>query len=657
MHPGCVRCLETNRATHDVVDDETGRVLIKKGEFAINCDGIPLNSADHLIQITDPGIRQAVGDSTLKDIARLKDPILWAYDNITVPDMETKIRGPWEPRGASDENIEKYGLEPDSAYYQELMVKCTARRKLFRIGRRSGKSWTLIVNVLHKMFTNENYRVLVITPNIAQLDIIFGIAVEFIRTSTTLDSPGIRFVKTPQRYLKLPNGSFMRGFVSGNESIRGQAADMLVIDEGDYLTTDDLSAIVAILSEHKDTILAVSSTPSGAREQFWKWDHNPVFRSFHFPSMVRPNWDENMEIEQRRENPGVKFVHEILAEYGEISQGVFQHDHIDLAIEYGDYRYQDCRYTPGWIYTMGVDWNPVNGTECYVVGVDPGASHQRYKIVDKGTVFREGNTQVLAINEIIRLNRKWNPAAIFVDRGAGSMQIEYLNEFGNQAPPGSADSRLMNIVEAIDFGSKIEMRHLTTGAIQKVYAKPAVVEAAIRRFEAEEILISKFDAGLIRELRGYIVEKIGVNGRPVYGMISDDIEDHSLDAYLLALFAFTMKFSKFGDPEIIPFVRFTGQSGEDTIQGVRVNKQRPQSRSIDGGSEELSIDERLESRNNFYPADDLRHYSGVGVSQEAIDIVRTQMDTGTGGWSSRGGRGGGGRSRAPYKRSNIGRSR
>ena len=88
-----------------------------------------------------------------------------------------------------------------------------------------------------------------------------------------------------------------------------------------------------------------------------------------------------------------------------------------------------------------------------------------------------------------------------------------------------------------------------------------IVENAIRRFEAEEVELSKYDAKLIKQLRAFIVKKIGANGRPVYGMIKDDIQDHRLDAWVLALFAFTMERTRFGKPEIVPAVEFAELPG------------------------------------------------------------------------------------------------
>lgn len=559
LHPGCVICKQTNIAKADILDPETKEVLVRKGEFAIECSGIPADPEKHLIEITDPLIVKAVGEDSIRKVARLNDPVLWAEDNVLVHDPEQLKRVPWKPRGASLENIKKYSLSEESVYYQDLMVRCSANRALYRVGRRSGKTWGIVIRALHRLYTRNKYTILVIAPALSQLDVIFNTATDFIFNSPTLASENIRSVKAPQRELELPNGSIMRGFVSGSDSIRGQKGDEIIIDEADYLTTDDLSAIVAILSDHSATRFIVSSTPSGAREKFYEWDQNPRFRSFHFPSMCRPNWTRAMEIEQRQENPGNKYIHEILADYGELDAGVFQHSYVAEALANGAYSYAKERPDPNFLYSIGVDWNPVNGTEVYVVGADTRArdGEKIYRVVDHGEVFREGNTQIDACNEIIRLNRKWNPFAIFVDRGAGSTQIEILNQVGATAPPNTPDKRLETIVKAIDFGSKIPIRNPATQQVEKVYAKPAVVDHAVRLFEARAIQLCQEDKDLERQLKGYQVTKIGQN-RPVYGMISKDITDHRLDAFVLALFAFMMKFSKFGEPEIIEDVGFAG---------------------------------------------------------------------------------------------------
>jgi hypothetical protein len=611
LHEGCKLCIEKNRAERDVIDAESGTIMIKKGDFAIDCEGIPKDPVEHLIQILDPAIVKAVPRQSLVSIARLNDPVLWAEDNISVIDPETKQRGPFKPQCANPDNIERYNLDPTAAYYQELMIRCTARRNIYRLGRRSGKSWTLGAKILHGMVTNKGLRVIVIAPQIVQLDVLFSMVDDFIEQSPTLRTAKKRFVQTPQKYLELENGSYMIGFVSGSDGIRGQAGDWIVLDEADYLVTQDLSAMTAILTEHSGTRLFAASTPSGAQETFWRWDNDPSFRSFHYPSMCRPVWTPKMEIEQKKENPGVKYVHEILAEYGTANSGVFQKDDIDIAISKGDHQYETQEPQPGWTYCFGIDWNPVNGTEIMVVGANLHSEERLFKVVDAGMVFREGSTQIQSINEILRLNRKWRPEAIFVDRGAGNVQIEVLQEYGHQAPSGTTDKRLAEIIRPVDFASKIKFYHPVDGSPLEMYAKSAVIESAVRLFEAEQVALSKFDKELERQLRSLIIKKMSLSGRPIYGMISPEIQDHRLDAFMLALFAFTMKFSRLGEPESVTDVGTGGLPGEpiemisSTVARATTERPRPAPRGLTKPTQtpqDVAKEEKNEAKNGFIPS-------------------------------------------------------
>jgi hypothetical protein len=625
LHPGCVLCKKTQVAQQDVLSETTGKVTARKGDFLLKCSGIPAEYDVALSDlITKSGGRHQYSPDEIESISRIQDPVAWAADNVSV--VVEGSRAPCSMRGATPENIDKYELDETAAYYQELMLKCTANRLCFRIGRRSGKSFTLTLKILHQIFTKKRFRVLVITPYLAQLDLLFDQMIDFITASESLSPSMLKHRKTPQRYLELHNGSWVKGFTSGNTSIRGQAADMVVLDEADYLTTDDLSAIVAILTEHKDTFLFASSTPSGARETFWRWDQDPYFRSFHYPSMCRPEWDADMEMEQRKENPGVKFLQEILAEYGSLEQGVFQSDLVDLALEEGEYEYSLQSKDPAAIYTIGVDWNPVHGTEIVVQEGSSSGDSPVFRTVDVGVVYRDGSTQLQAMEEIARLNRKWLPEHIYVDRGAGSVQVEILEEMGHLAEPGSADARLAEIITPIDFGSKITMYHPVDGTEIKEYAKPAMVENAVRRVEAKEVVLSKYDPELVRQMKGFCVKSINSSGRPSYGTIKSGIEDHRLDAWMLSMFAFTMEKTRFGTREVIADIGIA-ESLSGRILGNEAEHESPYgkkgfSRDLGYGSDKIEKDE-----DGYLRPSDISSSTQVGVltqsTQRAVARVRS----------------------------------
>ena len=75
----------------------------------------------------------------------------------------------------------------DARWYQETMLKCSAYRKVNRIGRRAGKTETLCIKMMHYAYTTENTTSLVIAPYKNQVGLIFD------RLDVLLsESPGIR---------------------------------------------------------------------------------------------------------------------------------------------------------------------------------------------------------------------------------------------------------------------------------------------------------------------------------------------------------------------------------------------------------------------------------------------------------------------------------
>lgn len=470
------------------------------------------------------------------------DPVVWA-----------KLNCGWVPRVSRD------GLE-----YQSLMLRCTAQRKVFRCGRRVGKSTTIAVRILHFMSTTARGKVLLVTPYKAQIDVIFGMVEDFVAKSPAMQHSIKRKVSNPYHELEFYNGSYLRGFTSGTKSgaeagsIRGQAADIVVLDEMDFLSDADIDSISAILHDHPDTQLWASSTPTGRRGKFFEFCRSPRFKEFHFPSQVLPHWDEDKEAEAREQLTESGYLHEVLAEFGEEEEGVFQKRYIDAALS--DYAYGDCRPEPGWVYGMGVDWNTeAFGTEIVVVGLHNG----RLRVVETANIARLGWNQLAAVETVIALNRKWQPLFIKADEGFGSTAIEVLKKYGcEQVGRSEVDARLKDIVDGINFSSKIEVPDPITREKIKKPMKPFLVENAVRLFEQGMVEISKYDAVLIDQLENYIIKRRTESGMPVYCPRQPRIGDHKLDGLMLALLGFTEKFSGLMQVSYTTVVRFAGRPGE-----------------------------------------------------------------------------------------------
>src|SRR5690606_21833652 len=134
----------------------------------------------------------------------------------------------------------------------------------------------------------------------------------------------------PNYTLELHNGSIIRGFTAGTKSggnadnVRGQDANMLVFDEADYLGRKDIDSAMSIVTNHPNATVWMSSTPTGKRERFYETCLSSRWKEYHFASNENPLWTKDLEADFREALTEVGYKHEILAEFGEQEQGVFQ---------------------------------------------------------------------------------------------------------------------------------------------------------------------------------------------------------------------------------------------------------------------------------------------------------------------------------------------
>jgi len=439
-----------------------------------------------------------------------------------------------------------------------------------------GKSEAIVVSMLYHMFTkpgipeSEGFEIVVIAPYQAQIDIIFDRLLQLIRSSPITNNSLRRNVKAPVYQIQLHNESKCLGFTAGTKSggnadaVRGQHAHMLVFDEADYLAAGDMDSALSIITNYPTASMWMSSTPSGKREKFYQTCSSTLFKEFFFPSQANPMWDSSMEQLFKEQLTEIGFKHEVLAEFGEQEEGVFQNVYVQAAK--AEYKYGDLPHQNTWTYSFGVDWNDVkNGTTIVVLGFNP--STKTFMIVDRHTVSREGWTQLSACQKIADLNRIWRPSFIYLDSGYGSTQWEVLRKYGYDSTidpnkgPCHPDSRLKDIVVRYDFGSKVEVRDLWTHQPVQKDAKPFLVESTVRRFESGDIKFSDRDELLERQLLGYIIDRVTPVGRPVYKANDETAGDHILDGLMLAVIAFTMEVSPLGKPKYSSRICFSGHFG------------------------------------------------------------------------------------------------
>jgi len=539
-HPECLKCIADRTAKY-------GANMAK-----LECSGI---KADVTEDIDFSPYPVAEREQMRNAFRTLLDPILW---------------------GSSE-----FGLEIRD--YQDLMVKCTATRKMSRTGRRVGKTHAMALHMLHKAFTTERFKILVIAPVELQIKEIFDLFDLWATLSPNFRDSIDKRINNPFT-LKLKNGSRIMGLTAGTKAgqgamtVRGQEADALYLDEADYLAPDDIGTLFVLLQQTKAgerdaKYLWASSTPTGKHQHFYEWSHNPRFKEFHYPSWVNPMWTVKMEEEFREiYGQGLQWDHEVAAEWGEEMEGVYAHQYIDRAIQLSemflgnngmwDYNKQEPK--AGCVYTMGVDWNTSrNGVQIVICEYDTtlvtnedleAGMKGRVRIATRVSIDAKEFTQSKAVEKIIELNYTWQPKAIYVDQGYGSTQIEDLRRWGNANP----ESQMLARLKPIDFSTTQEVHDPVTKQINKKPMKPFMVGNAVTFFEKNVILLNRADKDFEKQLRDYTVARRSRDGRPVYS----EGNDHVLDAFNLCMLAFTLEFTDLGRPIYTATVRMAGKWGE-----------------------------------------------------------------------------------------------
>lgn len=541
IHPFCQKCLREHKGKWYV---KNGKVYCKDSS---DVDDLQICSLIKDEINLSPKAQKEFSKEELELASFLMDSVKWS-----------KVEFDWQAR-----------------WYQDYMLKCSALRKVSRIGRRAGKTESLCIKMLHYAYTNTAVTVLVIAPYKNQVGLVFDKLDTFLGNSKGLSASIKRNTKNPYR-LEFHNKSKILGFTSGTRTgskstgIRGQDAHAIFIDEADYLSSSDFEVILAIQASRPDVNVWCSSTPTGKRDMFWRFcnDTELGYKEFHFPSSVSPSWNSQTERLERAQYSDHGYTHEFEAEFGEEAEGVFLSRFVDASLE--DYEINKIRKTPGSLYTIGVDWNSAgNGTVIVVTEWNKSLREGRgaFKVVAKEIISQIEFTQVRACETIIKMNEQWNPAAIYVDQGYGNTQIEMLRKYGLENPK----TALVNKLKGIYFGDMMEIRDPVTKQKVKKHIKPFIVNLAARRMEDGQIILPESEDvknGLVGQIRDYTVIRTTALGQPVY---SED-NDHAIIAWMLSIFAATSEFSDMTKQNRITGIGLAGKFGEKLNRDFKLNK-------------------------------------------------------------------------------------
>ena len=450
----------------------------------------------------------------------------------------------------------KQFLEANLRVYQILILRDPSLRKVLRAGRRLGKTFSLAVQLLHYSYTHKDGRSLVIAPMKTQVELIYQEILRISSKNEVVSNSITRKVTSPQFMMQFSNGSTIRFFTSGMKSggksdvARGQEAHLIILDEMDYMHADDLDALYAMLQktaeDQPDKVMIGASTPTGRRERFWDWCRSPRFTEFWFPSYCNPYFSKEQEEEFREQYSPSGYRHEIEADWGEDSEGVYPRKFVDKAFISPSWDYVPEITSARSFHTIGVDWDKY-GAGTNIVVVETCAENYedirfrgRSRVCYREEIPRSEYTLTKAVDRIIELNRAFNPKHIYVDRGYGEVQVELLKKYGVENP----FSGLKEQVKGIGFGESIDVRDPYTKLFIKKEMKPFMVDNLRQFLEKERLLIPESDEELYMQLISYVVIRTTQTGRPVFEAAGSAM-DHAHDALMLALLAITQNYGEF----------------------------------------------------------------------------------------------------------------
>ena len=489
-----------------------------------------------------------------------------------------------ERKRSKQKNTHRVGIEKrryikSITPVESIPVKCISvesETSLYLFGENynvTHNSFSMAILITEAILRNNDHRVLVVTPFDVQAEEIFNLVKQLLNNVKGIPGAEIieRAVSSPTHFIKLKNGSRVRGFTTGSSgagSVRGQGADEIFIDEIDYMTEKDFNSIMAILADAPDTKITVASTPDGEK-MLYKLSRTPTYKEFHFPTFALPHYSDELDQDLRDTTDEIGYVQEFMAEFGSSRRSIFQKMFVNKALSNPRKIYKEDVMDDRNRYALalGCDWNHENiGTKICISAFDK--KENTISPIVFESVSKEGWTQTAAMDKIIELNRLYVPDHIYVDEGFGYAQIEMLKKFAlskyGKTDLNDPDLRLSDII-GINFSSSVKIRDPLTNEEKNRFIKQYMVENAVNFFEEGVVSLDlERDKTLEDELLSYMEKSRTPSGRIVYAASNSKIGDHNLDAFMLSLYAIHMEYSDLFTTRGMPAVAVSLSSQSNT---------------------------------------------------------------------------------------------
>lgn len=243
--------------------------------------------------------------------------------------------------------------------HQLEVARSTARVRTICAGRRAGKSRTVAIDALYTAYSNENYKVLILSGHADVSEVLLG-ELKNLAHSPLLQHAIAHETKTS---IVLQNGSEIVCTPATNAATRGRSADLLVLDEANRMPRDLWSAALFTTAANPNSRVLLTSSP-GLRKHFFRdiWlegeTHTDAYASWRWPSTISPRVTEAWLEDKRRTLTDREYEQEVEAKWVD-DQGAFFTE-ADIINSLADYELTNPRNANNQLACAGIDWGYAN---------------------------------------------------------------------------------------------------------------------------------------------------------------------------------------------------------------------------------------------------------------------------------------------------------
>lgn len=254
-----------------------------------------------------------------------------------------------------------------------------ARRKVICAGRRAGKTTLAACVAVEKML--QGHRVLYATPTQEQADAFWELVKGYV---LPLTSSGHMYKNENEHILELEGARIRAKTAWDADSLRGDYADLLIMDEAAMMKADAWDKVGAPMLLDNDGEAWFISTPMTRNHFYQKYirakNDGKRWKAWHFTSHDNPYLSKDALNEIAGDQTERGYKQEILAEFLENEGAVFRNLESVMHAP---------RTTPeeheGHLLAMGIDWGQIDDYSAWSIGCKDcqhEVAHDRFRRMD-----------------------------------------------------------------------------------------------------------------------------------------------------------------------------------------------------------------------------------------------------------------------------------